>query len=60
MKDRIRVGSRISTEAWQFNEKCSNENVSWSFKLFGKNWQDSGVVGAVGSKTGFSGLFAGM
>ena len=49
---RIKIGSRVSTEAWRFDSKCSQDSDRWSFSLFGPDWRDSRVTGIVVDKCG--------
>ena len=48
---RIKINSRVSTEAWQFDGNTSFTEDRWSYSKFGKRWRDSRIVGTVvGSK----------
>lgn len=49
---RIKIGSRVSTEAWRFDAKHIVEEERWSFFTFGKKWQDSRVIGTIEGKSG--------
>ena len=45
---RITIGSRVSTEAWRFDDsKCKNVMDRWSYGKFGDNWQNARVFGKV-------------
>ena len=57
MPPRIKIGSRVSTEAWQCdNEKLARKPVVkenwWSFSVFGEKWRDSRVIGTVIDRKG--------
>ena len=41
---RIRIGSRVSTEAWRFDH-TKVDSDRWSFKNFGEGWQDARLFG---------------
>ena len=51
---RIRVGSFVSTEVWQFDSDRTCDTDRWSYGQFGEKWRDlrvhGMVVGTVGSK----------
>lgn len=50
---RIRIGSRVSTEAWRFdNAKCLRAEDRWSFSKFGEKWPDARVFGTVTGRSG--------
>ena len=49
--NRIKVKSRVSTEAWRF-DRSEKEEERWSFLYFGGTWVDSRVYGTVTGKTG--------
>ena len=55
MKERIRIGSKVSTETWQFGGKVLDDCDSWSFKVFGGNWRDSSILGTARGETGKKG-----
>ena len=44
---RIKIGSRVSTEAWRFDQNCEKESDLWSFKHFGVDWRDARAFGVV-------------
>ena len=44
---RIKIGSRVSTEAWRFDQNCEKESDRWSFKHFGVDWRDARAFGVV-------------
>ena len=48
MSKRIKIGSRISTEAWRFDQ-TKVDSDHWSFKQFGETWQDARLYGTVGN-----------
>ena len=47
---RIKLGSRVSTEAWCFDRTCNNEKDHWPYSIFGENWREGRVCGIVLSK----------
>ena len=49
--NRIKVKSRVSTEAWRF-DRSEKEEERWSFLYFGGTWVDSRVYGTVTGKAG--------
>ena len=49
---RIKIGSRVSTEAWRFDKNSSVLEERWSFLNFGERWLGSPVVGTVDGKSG--------
>ena len=49
---RIKIGSRVSTEAWRFDQKVDNLKDRWSYIHFGKVWRDARVLGSVKDKSG--------
>ena len=49
---RIKVGSRVSTEAWRFDQKSAELKDRWSYLQFGELWMDARIVGTVEGKTG--------
>ena len=48
---RIRIGSRVSTEAWRFDH-TKVDSDQWSFKNFGEGWRDARLFGVVMEKIG--------
>ena len=48
---RIKLGSRVSTEAWCFSNKHTVTEEHWSFLTFGEKWLDSRVIGTVEGKS---------
>ena len=44
---RIKINSRVSTKAWQFDGNTSSTKDRWSYSKFGKRWRDSRIVGTV-------------
>ena len=51
-KGRIKIGSRVSTEAWRFDIKHTVTEEHWSFLTFGEKWLDSRVIETVEGKSG--------
>ena len=51
MSTRIKKGSRVSTEAWRFDQ-TKIEVDRWSYKNFGETWQDARIFGTVVDKSG--------
>ena len=56
MPKRIKVGSRVSTEAWQCDAQpitsaCKEED-RWSYMMFGRTWRDERVIGTVEERNG--------
>ena len=51
MSKRIRIGSRVSTEAWRF-EQTKIDVDRWSYKKFGELWRDARIVGTVIEQSG--------
>ena len=51
MSKRIKIGSRLSTEAWRFDQ-TKVDSDHWSFKQFGETWQDARLYGTVVEKAG--------
>ena len=50
MSGRTKIGSRVSTEAWQL-DRTSGESIGrWSYKIFEEKWMDCRVNGTVGGK----------
>ena len=49
---RIKVNSRVSTEAWRFDRNNVEEKNRWSYSMFGEKWRDGRVYGTVVSKEG--------
>ena len=49
---RIKIGSRVSTEAWRFDRKELVVEERWSFLHFGQEWLDSRVIETVDGKSG--------
>ena len=51
---RIAVGSRVSTEAWRFDQKehKHKEEDRWSYSHFQGKWRDARVYGTVESRGG--------
>ena len=49
---RIKVKSRVSTEAWQFDGTVESPNKRWSYAQFGENWADSRIFGTVIGRAG--------
>ena len=52
MNSRIKVNSRVSTEAWRFDKLIVLDEYRWSYKYFDKKWRDSRVIGSVVSRSG--------
>ena len=52
MSRRIRIGSRVSTEAWRFDSLVPDDSDRWSFKQFGDTWRDARVFGTVVDRVG--------
>ena len=48
---RIRIGSRVSTEAWRF-DPTKVDSDRWSFKNFCEGWRDARLFGLVMEKIG--------
>lgn len=46
MSKRIKIGSRVSTEAWRFDQ-TKEDSDRWSLKQFGETWQDARLYGTV-------------
>ena len=59
MKERIRIGSRVSTKAWQFDNKVADDCDWWSFKAFGEKWSESTILGNTTGNTVTYWLFVG-
>ena len=51
MSKRIRIGSRVSNEAWRF-EQTKIDVDRWSYKKFGELWRDARIVGTVIEQSG--------
>ena len=51
MSKRIRIGSRVSTEAWRF-EHTKIDVDRWSYRKFGELWRDARIVGTVIEQSG--------
>ena len=49
---RIKVGSRVSTEAWRFDNKNVELEERWSFTQFGEQYLDARCYGTVIGKKG--------
>ena len=50
---RIKVSSRVSTEAWRFDNKSVEvDEQRWSFIQFREDWKNARVFGTVQSKSG--------
>ena len=52
---RIKNGSRVSTEAWQFDHRNPKNNCDsdrWSYSVFGSDWRDRRCHGTVVEKDG--------
>ena len=49
---RIKVGSRVSTEAWTFDNKNVELEERWSFTQFGEQYLDARCYGTVIGKEG--------
>ena len=49
---RIKIGSRVSTEAWQFDRKELVLEEHWSFLHFGQEWLHSRVIATIDGKSG--------
>ena len=47
MSKRITLNSRVSTEAWRFDSRVTEDQHRWSFKVFGERWRDARVFGSV-------------
>lgn len=54
MSKRIKVNSRVSTEAWRFDQIQANDvdTNRWSYMHFGEGWRDARVYGIVKEKSG--------
>ena len=52
MGKRIKVNSRVSTEAWRCDIPKSEETARWSYSIFGKEWRDARIIGTVKEKVG--------
>lgn len=52
MSKRIRIGSRVSTEAWRFDSIVKEDLDRWSYKQFGDTWRDARVFGIVVDRVG--------
>ena len=46
-KSRIKVGKRVSTEAWRCDVSNANDEARWSYGVFGENWHDARIFGTV-------------
>ena len=46
MSKRIRISSRVSTEAWRFDQTKIDVD-RWSYKIFGELWRDARIIGTV-------------
>lgn len=49
---RIKVSSRVSTEAWQFDGLVCSPKDRWSYSRFGDNWSDAQITGTVIDRRG--------
>ena len=50
---RIKLGSRVSTEAWRFDQKNVNKlEDRWSYLHFKSLWRDARLFGTVKGKSG--------
>ena len=52
MSQRIKIGSRVSTEAWRFDRKTTDIEERWSYLQFGDNYMNARVLGTVQGKSG--------
>ena len=54
MAPRIKPQSRVSTEAWRFDNPKAEPAERWSFMMFGPSWRDERVIGTVVRSSGRS------
>ena len=49
---RITIDSRVSTEAWCFDDIKKKEEERWSFPVFGEDYKNARVYGTVTGRSG--------